>query len=164
MSVLIIIFNSFFEAPASSENITYDDYQTVDIYLDGYVEGDSKIYDTLENFYDMIYVLAPPDLSYAELRNTLTRKGEWFSIFPGDYNYYKNYKDYYGTYGLEPYYPDTPDTPETPETPNIPDTPDIPRTPDTPFKTHELPLGDVDGDGKVSAKDSMAIQRFSVNL
>ena len=159
-----IIFNSFFEAPASSENITYDDYQTVDIYLDGYVEGDSKIYDTLENFYDMIYVLAPPDLSYAELRNTLTRKGEWFSIFPGDYNYYKNYKDYYGTYGLEPYYPDTPDTPETPETPNIPDTPDIPRTPDTPFKTHELPLGDVDGDGKVSAKDSMAIQRFSVNL
>ena len=41
------------------------------------------------------------------------------------------------------------------------DTPDTPDTPDKPVKRL---LGDVDGDGKVSAKDSLLIQRYVINL
>ena len=44
--------------------------------------------------------------------------------------------------------------PETPETPDIPDKPDKP----------DRLSGDVDGDGKVSAKDSMLIQRYVIKL
>ena len=48
---------------------------------------------------------------------------------------------------------------------------DIQSTPDTPDikNTHDQPenqglYGDVDGDGKISAKDSMLIQRYVINL
>ena len=57
---------------------------------------------------------------------------------------------------------DTPGIPETKDTPSKPDNPETPDTPDKPVK--EIMLGDVDGDGKVTAKDSMAIQRYTVNL
>ena len=40
-----------------------------------------------------------------------------------------------------------------------PDTPDIPETPDEPNV-----YGDIDGDGKISAKDSLNIQRYVINL
>ena len=43
-----------------------------------------------------------------------------------------------------------------------PDTPDTPNTPDIPDKPHVY--GDIDGDGKVSAKDSMNIQRYVIKL
>ncbi len=41
---------------------------------------------------------------------------------------------------------------------------DKPNTPDTPDKPEKVLLGDVDGDGKISAKDSLAIQRYVINL
>ena len=45
------------------------------------------------------------------------------------------------------------------ETPDVPDIPDIPETPDEPQV-----YGDIDGDGKISAKDSLNIQRYVINL
>ena len=61
--------------------------------------------------------------------------------------------------------PNTPDEPNTPDLPNTPDTPDKPDSPDVPDKPiKEIMLGDVNGDGKVTAKDSMLIQRYAVNL
>ena len=42
---------------------------------------------------------------------------------------------------------------------DTPDTPDIPNTPDEPSR-----YGDIDGDGKISAKDSLNIQRYVINL
>ena len=51
-------------------------------------------------------------------------------------------------------------TPDTPDTPDVPSTPDTPDTPDKP----QIKPGDVNGDGKITAKDSMLVQRYTINL
>ncbi len=48
-----------------------------------------------------------------------------------------------------------PDTPDEPVTPNTPDTPDEPI---------KVIAGDIDGDGKVTAKDSLKLQRIVIKL
>ena len=52
----------------------------------------------------------------------------------------------------------------TDDTDTSTDKKDTPDTPDTPDKPVKRLLGDVDGDGKVSAKDSLLIQRYVINL
>ncbi len=98
-----LIFNSFVDAgsPADPELIG-DVYQTVNISLCGYIpEDESELYDTLDDFYGMIYVIRPEENTLSEYQGNILRHGEWFSVNPDDYNYYKNYPDYYGTYGFE---------------------------------------------------------------
>ena len=55
--------------------------------------------------------------------------------------------------------PDMPDLPDTQDTPDYPASPDLPDKP----KTSGV-YGDVDGDGRISAKDSLLIQRYVINL
>jgi len=96
-----IIFNAFVDAgnPADPalEAIAH---QTVNINTEGYMKGESTLYDTLDNFYDMIYVLsnAEEDKAVNEFSGAITTKGEWFSINATDDNYYKDYLDETGNY------------------------------------------------------------------
>ena len=53
-------------------------------------------------------------------------------------------------------------TPDVPLTPDKPVNPENPLTPDKPTVTYKI--GDVDDDGKISAKDSMLVQRYVINL
>ena len=95
-----IIFNDYVDPGNPSDQYTH---QTVNINTEGYIKevDESEIYDSLDNFYGMIYVCKQPYIyTTAEFPGVYLEQGEWFSIDPEDYNYYKNYKDYYGTYGL----------------------------------------------------------------
>ena len=60
--------------------------------------------------------------------------------------------------------PVTPNTPDEPVTPNTPDEPVTPNTPDTPDEPIKVIAGDIDGDGKVTAKDSLKLQRIVIKL
>ena len=96
-----IIFNAYVDAgnPADPA-LAAVAHQTININVEGYLPGESKIYDSLDNFYGMIYVLANDDEHRAvnDYSGAVTTSGEWFSINPSDDNYYKNYDAYYGTY------------------------------------------------------------------
>ncbi len=96
-----IIFNAFVDAgnPADPA-LAAVAHQTVNINTEGYMKGESKLYETLDDFYDMIYVLsgAEEDKSVNEFSGAITTKGEWFSIDPASEYYYKNYLDESGNY------------------------------------------------------------------
>ena len=96
-----IVFNAFVDpgSPADPQ-LSAIAHQTNNINLEGYTKGDSGLYDTLDNFYDMIYVLSLNNSYVSEVSGAKVFEGEWFSINPSDSNYYKNNKDYYGSYGF----------------------------------------------------------------
>lgn len=104
-STSTIIFNAFVDAgtPADPELAAHA-HQTININTEGYVAGESAVYDELgmelENFYDMIYVLNNNDKSVNEFSGAATTAGEWFSIDPTAPNYYKNFELYYGSYNF----------------------------------------------------------------
>ena len=83
-STIAIIFNSFDNSMHQTENIN----------LEGYVKGNSELYETRDNFYDMIFVINSQQDHFAASTDT----GEWFSIDPSADNYYKNYLDNSGEY------------------------------------------------------------------
>lgn len=96
-----IIFNAFVDAgnPADPA-LAAVAHQTKNINTEGYMKGESKLYDTLDNFYGMIYVLsgAEEDKEINEYSGAITTKGEWFSVDPSSEYYYKNYLDAAGDY------------------------------------------------------------------
>ena len=91
-----IIFNAFVDAgnPADPA-LAAVAHQTVNINTEGYMKGESKLYETLDNFYGMIYVLSsdPADVTVNEHSGATQTKGEWFSIDPSSEYYYKKYAD-----------------------------------------------------------------------
>lgn len=106
-STSTIIFNAFVDAgtPADPE-LAAVAHQTLNINTEGYMAGESDIYDELgmelDDFAGMIYVLANDDdhRSVNEYSGAVTTSGEWFSIDPTAANYYRNYEVFYGSYGL----------------------------------------------------------------
>ncbi len=142
----IIIFNAYLNVYSVTDPKMPYAYETWNINLEGYETGDCP-YDpslTTDNFDGWIFVLKVDPNRYDFDRPLCPRYyGAWFKL-----DDYKNYADYYGTYSFT----DT-DIVNTPDTPDTPD-PEKPTT-----KT-----GDVDGDGKISAKDSMNIQRYVISL
>ena len=96
-----IIFNAFVDAgnPADPA-LAAVAHQTVNINTEGYMKGESKLYETLDNFYGMIYVLSsdPADVTVNEFSGATQTKGEWFSIDSSSEYYYKNYLDDAGNY------------------------------------------------------------------
>ena len=99
---LNLVFNAFVDAgsPADPELVQFAP-QTKYISVEGYIPGDSEIYEILDNFYGMIFVTKPIVWETSEYTAQNVYSGEWFSIDPDDYNYYRHYKNYYGTYGLD---------------------------------------------------------------
>ena len=84
-----LIFTNYFDGGMDIENPDfYDAQQTINIPTEGYEPLLSDTYpEGLDNFYDMIYVIDPDNLSYGELSHKGCWAGEW-------YYYYKN-----GCYG-----------------------------------------------------------------
>lgn len=104
-STSTIIFNAFVDAgtPADPE-LAKNAHQTVNINTEGYLQGESVVYDQLgmelDDFYGMIYVLNNNDKQVNDFSGATTTGGEWFSIDPSAPNYYKNFENYYGTYNF----------------------------------------------------------------
>ena len=120
-----IIFNAFVDAgnPADPD-LAAVSHQSVNINLEGYDVGDSKFYDKLDNFYGMIYVYSPDNFDINEYYGSEIRSGEWFSVNPGDDNYYRYYLDSSGQYYTTEKNTDTDTTTDT-------DTEDSDTPPDT---------------------------------
>ena len=80
--------------------------------------------DKLDNFYGMIYVYSPDNFDINEYYGSEIRSGEWFSVHPGDDNYYRYYLDSSGQYYTTEKNTDTDTTTDT-------DTEDSDTPPDT---------------------------------
>ena len=104
-STSTIIFNAFVDAgtPADPE-LAAVAHQTININTEGYMEGESEVYDSLgmelDDFYGMIYVLDNNNKSINDFSGAATTVGEWFSLDASAPNYYKNFEQYYGSYGF----------------------------------------------------------------
>ena len=114
-----LIFNAFVDAGTPQDPaLAAVAHQTKDISTEGYMKGESKLYDTLDNFYGMIYVLSnkDEDKEVNEFSGAVTQKGEWFSVDPSSQYYYKNYLDSTGDYYTLDKSGDSGDTTPTPTT------------------------------------------------
>ncbi len=111
-STTTIIFNAFVDAgnPADPE-LEAVAHQTVNINTEGYISGESTIWDEYglesDDFNGMIYVLGSGDdyVTVNDYSGATTTAGEWFSLDSSSDLYYKNtsadwYDTFYGSYGL----------------------------------------------------------------
>ncbi len=97
------------EAPVSTTTIIFNDFvsdgtSTVNINTEGYVTGESDIWDAAgiecDDFNGCIYVLNLSDSDSNDFSDITKTPGEWFSLDEYSELYYKNYEQYYGSYGL----------------------------------------------------------------
>ncbi len=101
-STTTIIFSSYVDGEESM-------YQTVNINTEGYISGESDIWDAAglesDNFDGMIYVLGSGDdyVTTSDYSGAAVVGGEWFSLDENSAIYYKNtsadwYETFYGSY------------------------------------------------------------------